>query len=40
MTIFIYKVRKQFEGFSIRRDNWKEIIFDKDFDDITYFIRK
>jgi hypothetical protein len=39
-TIFIYRVKAEFEGFSIRRENWKDIIFSSDFEDISKMIRE
>jgi CRP-like cAMP-binding protein len=38
-TIFIYKVSSMFEGFTIRRENWKNIIYAPEHEDITCFIR-
>jgi hypothetical protein len=39
-TIFLYKVKHFFEGFSIRRANWMSIIFSEEHKDITIFMRE
>ena len=39
-TIFIYKVQQCFEGFSIRKLSWKGIIFNEEYEDLTFFMRK
>ena len=39
-TVFIYKVKTCFEGFSIRKSNWKQIIYSSDHEDLTFFMRR
>ena len=39
-TVFIYKVKTCFEGFSIRKSSWKQIIHSPDHEDLTFFMKK
>ena len=38
-TMFLYKVRHEFHGFTIRKDNWRSIMSNPEFQDLTCHIR-
>jgi len=39
-TMFHYRVKENFFGYTIRKDNWKSIIFNPEYEDITCHVRK
>ena len=39
-TMFSYRVRHDYHGNTIRKDNWKGIIFNPEYKDLTVHIRK
>lgn len=38
-TMFNYRVKQEFHGFTIRKDNWKSVIFNPEYSELTCFIR-
>ena len=39
-TMFCYKIKHDFHGFTIRKMNWKILMWNPDFEDITKYVKK
>jgi hypothetical protein len=38
-TMFTYRVKDAFQGFTIRKDNWKSLMTNPEYEDISSFVK-